>query len=846
MRKLVSLLLAVALLVHVVASLVAAAASETVVIIASGVGAGGKEGAEAGERVSTTGGEAVALESLSFKNGVFSDNTPWVAGEATGWKNTAQLIKAGSWTSQVTFLPPQIASWDDPNYQTGGMAYSVSVITGLQSGDIVKKVYNQYWTDDYEGGTYEWFNGGTFWILISDYTHNSGTNRIYDWLHYIYRESDGSYTLVSGQGVYFLVDGYELPLLPGYGMRTTEDLEVIRGGTLINPKTSPRGYTYSTDGVNGGTVIGSQNYSNDENVDGAVEAVWTKYAGNPVVTGSYVFDPCVIKDGSTYKMWYTRVDGSNWRIYYAYSSDGMNWTVHGAVLAPAADETRVGGPSVIKDDSTYKMWYCSRDATTWTRIRYATSTDGINWTVQGTALEKGSPGSWDSQMVREPWVIKDGSTYKMWYSGTAAWPVFKIGYATSSDGITWTKHASNPVFTGTPSGWDAFQVYAPSVVVDPSGVYHMFFSGTDTSMSQRWSTGRATSSDGVTWIEDPLNPLLIPDGTDDSADYVSAMDDGGVWKLWYSYGGNYAIGLATLDWSTLLYLDPTVASIPNDNSTTQTFTVRIANTVDLYGYQFVITFDKDNLECTYAAFDGTFFPTDPSKSSAPSGWNAFIDNANGKVYFARTLLYPESPLSGSGPLATVTLRSKSGASARSYKIDFAQNKLGDIDGNALPHTTRYAWLTLYGVGTLQGSVDLQGRTNESGGTVTIMSASGYLESKPITDPGGTWSFTNIPAGEYQVNIEMARYLDAQKGEYGGGVVVPPGGTTTLNQVRLLGGDANDDDMVDISDGTIIGGQFGLTPPTEPRADINNDNTVDILDLVLFGGNYTKTSPVTWP
>lgn len=305
--------------------------------------------------------------------------------------------------------------------------------------------------------------------------------------------------------------------------------------------------------------------------------------------------------------------------------------------------------------------------------------------------------------------------------------------------------------------------------------------------------------------------------------------------------------LTTVGWkstTTALYLEPPFASIPNDNSTTQTFTVRIANVADLYGYQFVITFDKDNLECTAAAFDGSFFPTEAGKSYAAGGWNATIDNTNGKVYFGRTLLYPEASLTGSGPLATVTFRSKSGAVPGSYKIDFAQNKLADIDANLLPHTTGYASLTLtpYGFGTLQGSVDLQGRTDESGGKVTIRRATDGEYSMDITNTDGTWSFTNIPAGEYQVTIEMGRYLDAQKA----GVVVSAGGTTTLSKVRLLGGDANDDDEVDIIDGAIIGGQFGLTPPTDPRADINNDGTVDILDLVLFGGNYMKTSPVAWP
>jgi hypothetical protein len=145
-------------------------------------------------------------------------------------------------------------------------------------------------------------------------------------------------------------------------------------------------------------------------------------------------------------------------------------------------------------------------------------------------------------------------------------------------------------------------------------------------------------------------------------------------------------------------------------------------------------------------------------------------------------------------------------------------------------------------------VDLQGRSDESGGTVTILSSGGYMESKTITDAGGAWSFTGIPAASYQVNIEMARYLDAQKGADASGVVVPAGGTTTLNQVKLLGGDADDDDEVTISDAAIIGADFGNSGGgiSDQRADINNDDTVDILDLVLMGGNYGKTSPVTWP
>ena len=63
-------------------------------------------------------------------------------------------------------------------------------------------------------------------------------------------------------------------------------------------------------------------------------------------------------------------------------------------------------------------------------------------------------------------------------------------------------------------------------------------------------------------------------------------------------------------------------------------------------------------------------------------------------------------------------------------------------------------------------MDLQGRSDESGGTVSIVSAAGYSDSTTVA-ADGSWSFTSIPAASYQVNVEMARYLDGQKGAMAG-------------------------------------------------------------------------------
>ena len=58
---------------------------------------------------------------------------------------------------------------------------------------------------------------------------------------------------------------------------------------------------------------------------------WDKYADNPILkvgpAGSWdnkaVLGPSVIVDGEIYKMWYTGLESTTYRIGYATSPDGM-------------------------------------------------------------------------------------------------------------------------------------------------------------------------------------------------------------------------------------------------------------------------------------------------------------------------------------------------------------------------------------------------------------------------------------------------------------------------------------------------------------------------------------------
>ena len=288
----------------------------------------------------------------------------------------------------------------------------------------------------------------------------------------------------------------------------------------------------------------------------------TKHAGNPVLiagtAGSWdddaVWGPAVLKDGSSYKMWYTGDDGANpSRIGLATSTDGTTWTkaATNPVLSPSMGwETKgIRAGSVISDGGLYKMWYTGLDSSGDSRIGYATSPDGVNWTKYGSnpVLYTGNWGSWEDKDVERPTVFKEGSTYHLWYTGNDGMTL-RIGHATSDDGIGWTKDPANPVLDiGSPGAWDWLNVYGPSVV-KVGAEYKLWYSGQ--TLPHAWQTGYALSSNGSAWTR---GTMLIPEGSSGafdaaSADYPSVLVDGDKFKIWYSglnKGGDQTIGYAT-------------------------------------------------------------------------------------------------------------------------------------------------------------------------------------------------------------------------------------------------------------------------------------------------------------
>jgi predicted GH43/DUF377 family glycosyl hydrolase len=293
--------------------------------------------------------------------------------------------------------------------------------------------------------------------------------------------------------------------------------------------------------------------------------------------GDNVDDPSVVKVGTTYDMWYTGYaeDGGAPEIFLANSTDGVNWTrANGGspVLqgtAGAFDANGVYGADVVYDPQDpffpYKMWYTGRSGV-FGGIGYATSTDGLTWAkytgggpLPVPVLDHGLAGSADSFSAADPSVLKDGSTWKMWYTGDDS-SKKRIAYATSPDGVTWSKGGKviAPEDPGV-SANIAFGAFAPTVWKTSSG-YSMLLTGRKLVGGGVFQTKImfTTSTDGLVWAGP--SPALNPSGVNTNFDYSNLnspdlfYDPGTAspYKLYYSgntidANGNFhtRIGLAT-------------------------------------------------------------------------------------------------------------------------------------------------------------------------------------------------------------------------------------------------------------------------------------------------------------
>lgn len=123
-------------------------------------------------------------------------------------------------------------------------------------------------------------------------------------------------------------------------------------------------------------------------------------------------------------------------------------------------------PFVLFDEGVYKMWYGSSlfwgptAEDTLHVIKYATSINGIDWQRTGTVCV--NPKDKGEYAIVKPFVMKENGAYKMWYSYRGV-NSYKVGFAESPDGITWTRRDERVGITTSPGGWDSEMICYPHI-----------------------------------------------------------------------------------------------------------------------------------------------------------------------------------------------------------------------------------------------------------------------------------------------------------------------------------------------------------------------------------------------
>lgn len=267
---------------------------------------------------------------------------------------------------------------------------------------------------------------------------------------------------------------------------------------------------------------------------------WMPQAAPVIERGdpSDVLNPSVVRFRGAYWNLYSEFDGKAWHTAAATSSDGIAWTKLGRVISPeAADGNYIAANgSVLPVGDELWYWY---EVGYPLRLALAKSKDGRTWSrVPGYVLEPGPYRSFDERAVADPYVVKAGDYFYLYYLGQDRASRQTLGVARSKDGVAWEKLRSNPVLEGGATNSFDEELGEPAVW-SSGGWWWMLYTGR--AHDERRRLGLARSRDGVAWSKVPdvriegdqdWDRAVIADPT------VEPLPDGTV-RVWFG-GGDVA------------------------------------------------------------------------------------------------------------------------------------------------------------------------------------------------------------------------------------------------------------------------------------------------------------------
>lgn len=301
----------------------------------------------------------------------------------------------------------------------------------------------------------------------------------------------------------------------------------------------------------------------------------------------------------------------------------------------------------------------------------------------------------------------------------------------------------------------------------------------------------------------------------------------------------------------------------------------------LEGETFDVAMLVDAKNLTSLEFDFTYDETmltlnGPPTFSSPWAGSCFQVGSppTGQVHYYCSIIYPSpgytSPsstiatfsftaednggLTGSGPWSAyfdLDVATTTSASVGGVKVFVNNAGYGAPETRALIDDTNDGVVEIGPSGNFAGFIDLQGRSNDTGGVLEVYDdsiratasllatgtsvSSGSYATSPLLLPLPTntiyWLYADAPL--YLPTTANSSVLFAHSAD------LDTRPLTELNLLLLLGGDATDDNFINIYDATCIGTDFGMSLSTcsTGSSDVNADGIINVLDLSLMGGNW---------
>jgi len=250
---------------------------------------------------------------------------------------------------------------------------------------------------------------------------------------------------------------------------------------------------------------------------------WTRLNGSrpilsPQGTGFEargVFNPAVVKHGDRFVMLYRAQDSKGIsRLGYATSTDGVNFTRDPApVLSPEAEYERGGGvedPRLVLIEGTYYLTYTAyngKDA----QLALASSRDLRRWERKGVIMPA-YQGRWNVNWTKAGAILphRIGGKYWMYYMADAKDKRDQMGIASSTDLLTWAEELDHPVLRRRPGFFDSRVVEpGPPPVLTEDGIL-LVYNGADDQLVYRtgWALFDRTNPTRVLARSD--RPLFEP------------------------------------------------------------------------------------------------------------------------------------------------------------------------------------------------------------------------------------------------------------------------------------------------------------------------------------------------